>query len=322
MLSIEEAGALARQWAGARTGSAGPVDVTLWDFELGWVAFTTPTGAPGAAAVGDKAVIDRETGELTTFPAIPVEEVATEYRRQRIAATRAEPVSPAGTLVEPIAPVSPAAPGSPAIPPVLSGHRSQRRIDLAYRLIGADGAASAQTMPKTRFFDVPVERDHRNWWGELLHRIFFDANVKLREHEPDDSSWLAMDSFEILPVSVAELFAWNGSRDLDSVAGTVPMLVAAANVVWEWSGNYFVDDAGMYDGMAGEDFAELVAYRALMDGNATEASVLDLLERLYPGRGAEVFAGRDARYANLTVIRPTDHFRKLPGAEPWASGPL
>jgi hypothetical protein len=311
VLSIEEAGALARQWADAR--AAGPVDVTLWDFELGWVAFATPTGAPNAPAVGGKAVIDRETGDLTTFPAIPVEEVAAEYRRQHL-----EPVSPAVTLVEPISPV---APGPPAVPAVLSGHRALRRIDLAYRLISTSGAASAQTLPKTWFFDVPVERDHRNWWGELLHRIFFDANVKLRERDPDDSSWLAMDSFEILPVSVAELFTWTGARDLDSVAGTVPMLVAAGNVDWEWSGNYFVDDTGMYDGMAGEDFAELVAYRALMDGNATEARVLDFLERLYPGRGAEVFADRDARYANLTLIRPTDHFRKLPGAEPWASGP-
>lgn len=197
----------------------------------------------------------------------------------------------------------------------------QQRVDLQYRLVQPTGLMSATTMPKTWFFDLPVHRERPELWTELLHRIVYDANVRLRRQAPYDEAWLRLDGFTVEPVDLAHMLAWDGTRTREAIAEHLPWIISAGSIVWETAGCLIVDDAGRYDGMEGEDFAELILYRALDEGRIDEAGVRDFLERLYPGRGAAYLADRRRRSANLVAIRPTSAFRKAPGLPPFGSGP-
>ncbi|GAB2931680.1 hypothetical protein GCM10027280_19230 [Micromonospora polyrhachis] len=87
MISREEALALARAWAaGDRPGPA--PEVGLHEFDLGYVAWPVlPAPAdpsrPPAATGFPRAVIDRETGELTQWPSLPAPVIAERYAQQR-----------------------------------------------------------------------------------------------------------------------------------------------------------------------------------------------------------------------------------------------
>jgi hypothetical protein len=200
--------------------------------------------------------------------------------------------------------------------------RSQQRIDLHFRLVSPEGVATPDTMPKTWFFDVPAARLQTDAWAELLHRIFFDANVRLRDSEPRDASWLTLDSFTVTPVDVAAMMAWDGTATMEKAAEHLPWIVAASKVVWEPSGSYIVDDSGRYDSLNGMEFGELVLYRALDDGTISEPDGHALMTKLYPGSTEDLFLDRAARYANLVVLRPTEAFRRSPGSQPIRSGPV
>jgi hypothetical protein len=202
------------------------------------------------------------------------------------------------------------------------GEHTQQRVDLQYRLTTPSEPASPGTRHKTWFFDLPVERERPDAWEELLQRIFYDANVKLRRREPGDEAWLALDRFEISPVDVGIMLAWDGTMSWDAAAAHLPWLLSAAAAVWEFAACYIVDDAGAYDGMEGEDFTELVLCRALRSGRVTEPDARAFLDRFYPGRGEAVFADRRQRFRNLLGLRDTVEFRKAPGAQPWCSGPV
>jgi hypothetical protein len=123
-------------------------------------------------------------------------------------------------------------------------------------------------------------------------------------------------------VSTATMLAWDGVASHDQAAAHLPWILAAGAVSWEFSACYFVDDTGAYDGMTGYDFSELILYRALAAGAISADESLAFLDRLYPGRGGDVFAERAERYANLIVVRPAAAYRRPPGSEPWISGPV
>jgi hypothetical protein len=199
--------------------------------------------------------------------------------------------------------------------------RSQQRVDLNFRLVSPDGMPTPTTMPKTWFFDLPSERQRTDVWTELLHRIFYDTNVQLRRREPLDASWLMLDSFTAIPIDVAQMLAWDGTATMESAAEHLPWIVAARKVVWEPAACYIVDDSGRYDGLGGMEFAELVLYRALAAGALGEPEGHALMTKLYPGSVEDLFANREQRFANLIVVRPTEAFRRSPGAPPWESGP-
>lgn len=202
------------------------------------------------------------------------------------------------------------------------GEHTQQRVDLQYRLATASDPASPGPQQKTWFFDLPVDRCPSSAWEELLHRIFYDANVMLRRREPADEAWLALDRFEVSPVDLDTMLAWDGTASREAAGAHLPWLLSASAVVWEPAACYIVDDDGVYDGMEGEDFTELVLCRALNTGRVDEAAARTFLDRFYPGRGEAVFADRRQRYRNLLGIRDTVEFRKAPGTQPWCSGPV
>jgi hypothetical protein len=73
----------------------------------------------------------------------------------------------------------------------------QFRVDLTYRLAGPNGR-TPDTHRKAWYFDLPTVD-----WDELLHRVFYDANVGMRRREPRDDSWLALDDYGRPPPSAA-----------------------------------------------------------------------------------------------------------------------
>lgn len=192
----------------------------------------------------------------------------------------------------------------------------QYRVDLTYRLAGPFGR-TPDTHSKTWYFDLPVVD-----WDELLHRVFYDANVGLRRREPHDENWLALDRYQVSPVLVDTMLAWDGEATADKAAAHLPWILAPGAVTWEYTSCYLVDGTGGYDGMTGYDFSELVLYRALAAGRATEAQARGFLAKLYPDNGASVFADRQERMANLVGLRPTAAFRRAPGSPPFTSGPV
>ena len=176
-------------------------------------------------------------------------------------------------------------------------------------------------MPKTWFFDVPAARQQTDAWTELLHRIFYDANVRLRRDEPNDASWLTLDSFTVAPVDVAAMLTWDGTATMEQAAEHLPWIVATSKVVWEPSACFIVDDTGRYDSLNGMEYAELVLYRALEAGTITESDGHALMTKLYPGSPEDLFLDRVQRFANLVVIRPTEAFHRSPDTQPVQSGP-
>jgi hypothetical protein len=199
--------------------------------------------------------------------------------------------------------------------------RVQRRVDLTYRLVRGDLQVSPGTQAKTWFFDIPTARDTGERWAELLSRIFYDANVRLQRNEPGDLGWFMLDRRSVTPVDPARMLAWDGSRNRESLTAYLPFLESAARVIWEGAGCWIVDDAGRYDGMEGEDFAELVLYRTHDAGQLGADAAVTFLDRLYPGHGAACWTSRQQRLANLDAVRPTAQFRSPPDTQPASCGP-
>lgn len=197
-----------------------------------------------------------------------------------------------------------------------------RRVDLHYRLATPSGL-SATTQTKSWFFAIPKSRDDAASWLELLHRIFYDANVALRRREPSDPAWLALDSHEVAALDPLRTLAWTGKTDDATAREFVPWFLAQRKVVWEFAASLVVDDAGRYDGLSPYDYSELMLYRALAACTVDEAGAIAFLQKLYPkpGAGQRIYGERAARLANIEVVRPTPLFRKGPGTEPIASGP-
>ena len=96
MISRDEALVLARQWAGE---SVPVLDVTLFEFDLGYVAClvepvaTATDGLPGPPpSTGyPRAVIDRETGEVSQWPSLPWQTIAGRYAQRHAAEGRFPP---------------------------------------------------------------------------------------------------------------------------------------------------------------------------------------------------------------------------------------
>jgi hypothetical protein len=205
---------------------------------------------------------------------------------------------------------------------VMTSPRVARRADVAYRLAHPAGAVSGYTQTKSWFLELPQKRDDTDGWTELLNRIFYDANARMRSREPNDTNFLKVDSFTTVPVSVATMLAWDGMATREQAEVHMPWILSAAAVSWEFSSCYFVDDDGAYDGMTGYDFCELILYRALDAGQTGPDEARDFLDRLYPGNGERTFADRSARYGNLLGVRPPGAYRRPPGTRPWVSGPV
>ncbi len=201
--------------------------------------------------------------------------------------------------------------------------RVYRRVVVRYFLASHQGS-SPDRMSKSFYFELPADRDTEAGWFELLHRIFYDASVESRRKEPSDTNWLALESFEVIPIDLQLMFAWSGSRDRDSIERHMPWWTARDGIVAHTYACWWVDDSGRYDGMAVDEFTELLSYRAVELGVIEATQVLALMTRIYqdPSVAARMFEDRQQRLANLTCVRPTTAFRKQPDSRPCLSGPL
>jgi len=195
-----------------------------------------------------------------------------------------------------------------------------RTISLEFRLATPMGQ-SPNTQEKTWFFEVPEKRDTKKAWNELLHRIFYDANVHLRRSAPNDVNWLALDSWKKNPVDWNRMVQWNGDTDSEVTLRHLPWQLMSP--IWEPSVVYYVDDEGHYDGISPYDFSELILYRCLAAGQIDKDQARLFLDRLYVGHGDATFADRSNRLRNIDLVRPprSGQFRRVPGETPWHSGP-
>ncbi|WP_441246585.1 hypothetical protein [Kitasatospora sp. McL0602] len=97
MITQEEAVAKARTWLNAGAADGAESEVRFREFELGWVVWAAPaplerdpvTGMRRPPATVGQAcgVVDRETGELSAWPSVPVDTVIASYRQRRAAAS-------------------------------------------------------------------------------------------------------------------------------------------------------------------------------------------------------------------------------------------
>jgi hypothetical protein len=95
MITRDEALARARTWA-AEGKPDGPPEISLHEFDLGWVAWSVrpaPSDATERPPVtgGQQIVIDRETGEISRWPSLPAEVIAKQYATTRAAEDRFPP---------------------------------------------------------------------------------------------------------------------------------------------------------------------------------------------------------------------------------------
>ena len=89
-ITPNEARRIAARWV----AESGPdLSPQVYEFEAGYVVWgAEPAGGASQLGAG-RGVIDRETGELSVWPALPVEVVAQRYRAERAAVPRPRPAS-------------------------------------------------------------------------------------------------------------------------------------------------------------------------------------------------------------------------------------
>lgn len=192
------------------------------------------------------------------------------------------------------------------------------RVDFDFTLVRPTGKQE-KPLSKTWYLEVPRRRAGQSAMNELLNRIFYDANVKLRTREPEDKAWLKLVRFKSAPVDTKAMLA-----AADPGPEALPWLAARARVVWEPGACFIVADDGRYDTMEGDDFTELLMNRLYQAHQVDDAQYASFFDRYYhkPGVGQQLLSQRAPRLANIEVIRPTTAFRKQPGARPIASGPV
>ncbi len=192
------------------------------------------------------------------------------------------------------------------------------RVELDFALMRPTGR-TPNTMSKTWFFEVPEARADEPSMNELLHRIFFDANVALRVREPNDTAYLTLVTFATVVLDASALPNWDGKS-----TAPFPWHEAHSKIVWEPGACFIVDVTGRYDTMSALDFTELVMNRLLERDEVGEATWIAFFDRYFPTppQGKSLWAERSNRLKNLGVIRESGTWRKRPGEPPIASGPI
>ncbi|WP_306206003.1 SUKH-3 domain-containing protein [Actinoplanes sp. RD1] len=72
-----------------------PQEISLYEFDLGWVAWRTPEpvapGSPPTSTGGPQIVVDRETGDISRWPSISPSAIAEQYTAAHAEADRFPP---------------------------------------------------------------------------------------------------------------------------------------------------------------------------------------------------------------------------------------
>jgi hypothetical protein len=126
------------------------------------------------------------------------------------------------------------------------------RVDLSYRLVGPFGRSPTRTW----FFDLPAPPG-RTAPPHLLRRQ--------RAHAPTGAPRRELAALDGRPVPVDAMPAWDGEATSAKAAAHLPWILASGAT-------------GAYDGMTGNDFSELMLYRALEEGRATDAQAREFTQ--------------------------------------------
>lgn len=85
MITPEEARRYADRWVARSAPPGVTLTAEVREFDVGYVIWgVTPPGTPGLVGAG-RGVIDKETGETSVWPSVPVERVIERYRAKRAA---------------------------------------------------------------------------------------------------------------------------------------------------------------------------------------------------------------------------------------------
>jgi ribosomal protein L7/L12 len=185
----------------------------------------------------------------------------------------------------------------------------------------ANGGRSPDTAARCWYFEIHRAHHTLDRWKELVPRIMFDINTTLRRREPSDAAWIDVESFAVSPLQPRLVLTMHESN---------PRSLGWVNFdrarVWEPAVCYFVDDSGNYDMMSAHDFSELLLYRLLGRGEMTPDEFKSFLDRYYaesePAAGQKIYANAEARFKNLTSIRPANGApKKTPNQPPFTCCP-
>lgn len=170
------------------------------------------------------------------------------------------------------------------------------------------------------YFEIPAERDTQEGWTELLHRIFYNANCFIRQEQPSDNGWQALEDFRVVDVNSEQALQWDGQPTAESAMKSIPWCVL--QTTWDPSICYWVDSKGVYDALDFNAYCELLANRWVENGKPEQAAQA-FIRKLYPDVWEKVWRERHQRMENVACIRqpnPIPIFRE-PGQRPWVSGP-
>ena len=83
-ITAAEARQIADKWV-ADSAPPGPSLIAmLHEFDQGYVVWARPPDRGRALAGAARGIIDRETGELSIWPTLPIAEVISDFRRRRL----------------------------------------------------------------------------------------------------------------------------------------------------------------------------------------------------------------------------------------------
>lgn len=197
------------------------------------------------------------------------------------------------------------------------------KVEFKFTLANPDGRPEPEPSSKVWYFEVPAKRADDKSMTELMHRIFWDQNVAMRQREPGDHAFLRMVSFKS---SKVDLNAVKNSKEDEAFA----WLEAQRSVVWEPSALFIVDEQGRYDNIGANDYTELLAHRMLEKKLVDEKGFIAFCDAHFKKTaGKDIYADRAKRLASLTEIRGvtterpgSGPYRKKVGEKPIASGPI
>jgi hypothetical protein len=84
-ITRDEAERVAEKWVRDSAPPEPPLTATLYEFDLGYVVWGQPPPGRAPLVGAGRGIIDRETGDLSVWPALPVELVIEQFRERRSA---------------------------------------------------------------------------------------------------------------------------------------------------------------------------------------------------------------------------------------------
>jgi len=84
MITRDEAEQIAEQWVAESAPPAVPLSAEVYEFDLGYVVWGQPPATEPPLFGANRGIIDRETGELSVWPSLPVEMIIKRYRAKRV----------------------------------------------------------------------------------------------------------------------------------------------------------------------------------------------------------------------------------------------